>query len=228
MKPKQPIFLEAFASALRSFRWVALILFVVYLLSATMVVQPGEVALVLRFGKLVGATREDQIRRPGLLLAMPYPIDRVIRVPIKEEGEVLIQELWKSLTEGGPPTTTIDPLKEGYCLTGDQNILQARLVAKFRIDDPIAYALSIENPRGFIHLAICELNSSERKVLVSRRKPDGAKPRGSLQAKFLRPRRSAIVSSKRPWRTRAHCEPEPLRRYPSIRRFTMNIVATPP
>ena len=154
MKPKQPIFLEAFASALRSFRWVALILFVVYLLSATMVVQPGEVALVLRFGKLVGATREDQIRRPGLLLAMPYPIDRVIRVPIKEEGEVLIQELWKSLTEGGPPTTTIDPLKEGYCLTGDQNILQARLVAKFRIDDPIAYALSIENPRGLVHDAV--------------------------------------------------------------------------
>ena len=154
MMPKQTIVLEAFASALRSFRWVALALFVVYLLSATVVVQPGEVALVLRFGRLHGATREEQIRRPGLLFALPFPIDRVIRVPVKEEGEVLIDELWKSLAEGGPVVDAIDPLKEGYCLTGDQNILQARLVAKYRIDDPVAFALMIENPKGLVHDAV--------------------------------------------------------------------------
>lgn len=149
--PKQTIVLEAFASSLRSFRWVALALFAVYLLSATTVVQPGEVALVLRFGRLQGATREEQIRRPGLLFAMPQPIDRVIRVPIKEEGEVLIRDLWKSLTDGGPAIDAIDPLKEGYCLTGDQNVLQARLVAKYRIDDPVAFALTIEDPKGLVH-----------------------------------------------------------------------------
>ncbi len=154
MKPRQTIVLEAIASSLRSFRWVALVLFVVYLLSATMIVQPGEVALVLRFGRLVGVTREEQIRQPGLLFAMPFPIDRVIRVAIKEEGEVLVQNLWKSLNDTGPVADAIDPLKEGYCLTGDQNIVQARLVAKYRIDDPIAFALSIENPKGLVHDAV--------------------------------------------------------------------------
>ena len=127
----------------------------VYLLSATMVVQPGEVALVLRFGRLV---REPLAkRRSGVLacyLPCRYPIDRVIRVPIKEEGEVLIQDLWKSMTDSGHASDAIDPLKEGYCLTGDQNILQARLVAKYRIDDPVAYALTIENPKGLVHDAV--------------------------------------------------------------------------
>jgi membrane protease subunit HflK len=154
MSRQQPIVLEAFASALASFRWVAVALFAVYLLSNITVVQPGEVALVLRLGRLQGATREAQIRRPGLLFTWPDPIDRVIRVPVKEEGEVVIQDLWKSLTDAGATSDAIDPLKEGYCLTGDQNILQARLVAKYRIDDPVAFALAIEDPQRLVHDAV--------------------------------------------------------------------------
>ena len=48
----------------------------------------------------------------------------------------------------------INPLVEGYCLTGDQNLLQARLVAKFRITDPVAFALSIESPAMLVHDAV--------------------------------------------------------------------------
>jgi len=148
------IVLDALGSALVSFRWVVLVLFAIYLLSNTTIVQPGEVALVLRLGRLSGTTREEQVRRPGLLFALPSPIDRVIRVPVKEEGEVLVQDLWKSLTESTASSNTIDPVREGYCLTADQNILQARLVAKYRIDDPVAFALSIEEPNRLVHDAV--------------------------------------------------------------------------
>ncbi len=154
MTRKRPIVLQAFSSALRSFRWVALALFVAYLCSGITVVQPGEVALVLRLGRLEGATREEQVKQPGLLLALPSPIDRVIRVPVKEEGEVVVDGLWKSLADGGPTTETINPLAEGYCLTGDQNILQARLVAKYRISDPVPFALSVEEPQGLVRDAV--------------------------------------------------------------------------
>jgi membrane protease subunit HflK len=146
--------LEAIASGLRSFRWVALGLFAVYLCSNITLVQPGEVALVLRMGKLEGANATEQIKQPGLLLAFPLPIDRVIRVPVKEEGEVLVEELWKPLTEGRVSGEAINPLVEGYCLTGDQNLLQARLVAKFRITDPIAFALVVANPTLLVHDAV--------------------------------------------------------------------------
>jgi membrane protease subunit HflK len=154
MSRKRPVVLEAFASGMRSFRFVALALFIVYLCSNITLVQPGEIALVLRLGKLEGDTREDQIKQPGLLLALPFPIDRVIRVPVKEEGEVVVSDLWKSQADSGPPSETINPLKEGYCLTGDQNLLQARLVAKYRIADPVAFALSIENPKALVRDAV--------------------------------------------------------------------------
>ncbi len=154
MPQKQPIVLEAFAAALSWFRWVALALLALYLLSGITVVQPGEVVLVLRLGKLQGDTPEEQVRRPGLLWALPEPFDRILRVPVKEEGEVVIQDLWKSLTDSGRAMDVIDPLKEGYCLTGDQNILQPRLVAKYRIHDPVAFALRVEDPRGVVHDAV--------------------------------------------------------------------------
>lgn len=150
MTRKRPIILEAVASGLRSFRWVALALLLVYVCSDFTVVRPGEVALVLRLGKLEGATRDEQIKQPGLLLAFPAPIDRVIRVPVKEEGEVVVGDLWKGLSSAGPVSETINPLKEGYCLTGDQNLLQARLVARYRISDPVAFALSVEEPLALV------------------------------------------------------------------------------
>lgn len=151
MSARQPVVLAAVTSSLRSFRWVTVILFVTYLLSAVTIVQPGEVAMILRFGKLVGVTQDEQVRKPGLLFAWPYPIDRVIRIAIKEEVEVLIQDLWKPLDDSRPAIDAIDPLQEGYCLSGDQNILQAKLVAKYRIDDPVAYGLMIQDPQMLVH-----------------------------------------------------------------------------
>lgn len=154
MKQKRPVVLEAIASGLRSFRWLALVLFVAYLCSNITLVQPGEVALVLRLGKLDGSTAAEQIKQPGILFAFPVPIDRVVRVPVKAEGEVQVEELWKPLADSAMNSELINPLVEGYCLTGDQNLLQARLVAKFRITDPVAFALSIDNPVGFVHDAV--------------------------------------------------------------------------
>ena len=72
MNRKRPIVLEAIASGLRSFRWVALGLFVIYFCSNITLVQPGEVALVLHLGRLEGgyAGRADQAAR--LTFGFPF------------------------------------------------------------------------------------------------------------------------------------------------------------
>ena len=35
-------------------------------------IKSGNVALILRFGNLVGNTYEEQVHEPGLMLAFPY------------------------------------------------------------------------------------------------------------------------------------------------------------
>lgn len=134
-------------------RWLLLVLSVVFFASGVTFVQPGEVALVLRFGRLTGATPAEQVKQPGLLLALPYPLDEVLRVPVKREGEVVIDDLWRSLDDAAD-ADTINPLKEGYALTGNQNVVQAKLVVKYRIDDPVDFRLRTADPERVLRGAV--------------------------------------------------------------------------
>ncbi len=132
------------------FRWVMLLLFVLFWFSGIQEIDPDQVGLLLRFGKLYGRSAAAQVHEPGLLLALPYPIDQVIQVPAKQEGEVVVNEVWKDI-EGAATLDRIDPVLEGYCLTGDQNIVQAQIVVKYRISDPVAFQLRTADPPAILH-----------------------------------------------------------------------------
>ncbi len=142
--------LGTLTSAFRMVRWVALLMVVLFLCSGVTTIQPGEIGLVLRCGRLHGINPQEQIKQPGLLLTLPYPIDRVIRVPVKQEGEVHVDRLWQPLGGAVSEGQSIDPVVEGYCLAGDQNILQARLVVKYRIADPIRFVLHVTDPEAIV------------------------------------------------------------------------------
>jgi membrane protease subunit HflK len=152
MTPKQnkPIVFEGLRAGLRMFRWVMLLLFVLFWFSGIQEVAQDQVGLLLRFGKLQGSTPAAQVHEPGLLLALPYPIDDVLQVPAKQEGEVVINEVWKGI-EDTAALDRIDPVLEGYCLTGDQNIVQVQVVVKYRISDPVAFRLRTLDPPAILH-----------------------------------------------------------------------------
>ncbi|MCK5798215.1 MAG: hypothetical protein KAI47_13570, partial [Deltaproteobacteria bacterium] len=56
-------------ASFRFIRWAGLVVLVAVLGSGIRVVGADEVALVIRFGRLVGETRAEQIHGPGLLFA---------------------------------------------------------------------------------------------------------------------------------------------------------------
>jgi membrane protease subunit HflK len=148
----KPVVFQGLEAGLKLFRWIVLVLTVLFCVSGVQTVTKENVGLLLRFGRLQGASLKDQVKSPGLVLAFPHPIDRLIQVPVKEEGEVLVDEVWKGIT-GMAAIDKIDPLVEGYCLTGDQNIVQAKLVAKYRIDEttgPIRFRLWMDEPEGLL------------------------------------------------------------------------------
>ena len=123
--------------------WLGLLL-VAYLASGVRIVGPDEVALVLRFGALAGDTPAEQVHGPGLLIALPKPMDEVVRVPVARIFELEMRELHWDRGEGGyrsPSRPSIDPESEGYLLTGDNNLLHATVVARYQIADPVAWAL---------------------------------------------------------------------------------------
>ena len=65
-------------TCVKYFKWVVAAIVLMILISGIRTVKQGEVAVVLRFGKLAGDTAEEQVHEPGLLFAFPYIIDEVI------------------------------------------------------------------------------------------------------------------------------------------------------
>lgn len=124
--------------------WIATMA-VLYALSGITVVKPDEVALILRWGKLVGDTPALQQHGAGLLFSLPRPIDQVVRVQTKKVREVRVQ----TLAPGAADTVaqeeealvipgTLNPVTQGYAVTGDHNIVQLDMVARYRVSDPAA------------------------------------------------------------------------------------------
>ena len=117
--------------------WVAIML-LLYALSGITIVKPDEVAVILRWGRLVGNTPALQAHGSGLLFSFPRPVDRVVRVPVKHVFEVTVSTL-AAISNGDSPNT-LNPLTQGYALTGDHNIVHAAMVARYRVRDPALWA----------------------------------------------------------------------------------------
>jgi len=115
--------------------------------SGVRVVKSGEVAMILRFGKLVGDTPEEQIHEPGLLFCFPYFIDEVVTVPI---DSVIQQTVTTHYTEGEIENWS----SSGYLITGDQNIALVSASVKYVISDPVAYALYVNEVSSIIDASV--------------------------------------------------------------------------
>jgi len=145
--------------AVERLHWWLSVLLVAYLTSGVTIVQPDEVAVVYRFGRLVG-DGAGAVRAPGVLVALPRPIDRVVRVPTAKVFETELRDLHFSQTEDKATRylvtsrTTLDPERVGYVVTGDQNIVHVAMVARWQVADPVAWTQSIDRPEDLLRAAV--------------------------------------------------------------------------
>jgi membrane protease subunit HflK len=133
----EPIF-RLLDAAWQMMHWWIALMTLLYLLSGITVVKSDEVAVILRWGKLVGATHALQLHGSGLLFSFPRPIDEVVRVQTKHVWEVPVHTL--ASTNEWSLENTLDPLTQGYALTGDQNIVHVEMIARYRVRDPAEWA----------------------------------------------------------------------------------------
>ena len=186
---------DVLGALIRKAHWPILLLLVAYLFSGITAVQPNEVAVVLRFGRLVSDSPAEQVHQSGLLWALPRPLDEVIRIEVGKVHEVEIDDLWRSpesmrLPPESEEAQRIDPEAEGYCLTGDRNIVQLYLLARYRVLDPVAYALVQEDPHELLRNVVqTEVVSATGRtsidsVLSEERKAVGTTVRARAQARL--------------------------------------------
>ncbi|MHC4237443.1 MAG: SPFH domain-containing protein, partial [Planctomycetota bacterium] len=100
------------------------VLLVVFACSGSFQVQQDEEAILLQFGKIKGP-----VIKPGIKFAFPEPINEIIRIPVQRELSIPIESFWyyetpeEKLREFKRQVTgPLDPLKDGYCLTRNDNV----------------------------------------------------------------------------------------------------------
>ncbi len=147
-KPGKVVF-QGIESGMKVFRWMVLVLVVLFAVSGLAKVQPTHVGILTRFGKLVPVGPGNYIHDPGFVLACPFPIDQLIQVPKGLEQQVEVTNVWAALDDK-EFNDDIDPTIEGYCLTAEKDVIQVKVVVKYYISDPVEHEFNMIDQKGFL------------------------------------------------------------------------------
>ncbi|MBA7642794.1 Modulator of FtsH protease HflK [subsurface metagenome] len=144
---------------------IMVVLVGLFLFSGFKTVGPGELALVLRFGKIRGLG-EDRVLKPGLHWVLPYPIEEIIIIPAENKVDLPVDSFWyyqspAEISRGPKDTTrprpTLNPIFDGYCITrsekqsqttpgstgSDYNIVHCKWLLTYQIDKPELFFKSV-------------------------------------------------------------------------------------
>jgi membrane protease subunit HflK len=125
---------------MRYFLYGAIFVFLISLLTGVTQVQPGEKAVVRRFGRVL-----DEKPGPGLWIGLPWGLDRVDRVPVDLVRRVSVgYEPAEEETEETPPS--------GQLLTGDHNLVNVQVAILYSVveDEAANYVVNQERVDGLI------------------------------------------------------------------------------
>lgn len=168
--------MRSLGRAWRHFHFVIAVLILLYATSGITEIEENEAGLVLRLGKLTQSAGEPVVHRPGILFALPRPFDEVVKLQVDRIETITIAELappsWRDTNSGTAAThladsetvqlstetlsPSIDPDRYAYVLTGDRNILHTQILARYRISDPIDFALRAATQQSFLRATILE------------------------------------------------------------------------
>lgn len=123
--------------------WIALALILaVYVISGIYVVNPGEVAVVRRFGAIIHPRVTE-----GLHYRLPWPVDRVDVVSVSEVRRESI----------GVTTTDMEDSKL-EALSGDTNIIDFEVIVQYQVKDPAAFLFNLnQSPSQLVRTVIREV-----------------------------------------------------------------------
>jgi regulator of protease activity HflC (stomatin/prohibitin superfamily) len=149
------------APAVSAARWdrrkIAAGLALVWLLSGVYIVPADQQAVVTRFGRVV-----EPRALPGIHMALPWPIDSVTKLKV--------QQLQRLVVGGAAPDAVLgrlQPLASQF-LTGDQNIINLRVVVQYSVGVPSQYLFRAEDTAR----SVTALVESELARRVARRDVD--------------------------------------------------------
>lgn len=143
---------SGYAITRRGLARVAVALAVVgWLSTGLLTVSPGERGAILRFGRLVASDLE-----PGTYVHAPAPIGRGTVVAVDRSRALDVG--FRTVAPDPGRVSTGEPrhvkeAREGYFLTGDENIVDINLTVEYRARDAVRFGFQVADPDALVRAA---------------------------------------------------------------------------
>jgi len=111
---------------------IIIVILAIWIATGVYTVEPGEIGVVLRFGKEVGRSE------PGLRYHLPSPVEtvRLVNMAVIRRVEIGFRT--------SPRYRTVP--EESLMLTGDENIVDAQAIVQYRVKEPSNYLFKVNDP----------------------------------------------------------------------------------
>lgn len=132
-------------------RVLLLLVLIAFLFSNATLVDQGNDAYVLRFGKLMKSEDGSLLNSGEWYWSWPNPVDKVVQLPARSSIKVSTEDhFWYSKAHAKISETQLEgkgliPGVDGYLVTSDASILHLRVSAEFKISDLLKYDFTCKN-----------------------------------------------------------------------------------
>ncbi len=142
---------ETFGRLVSFSRWILAALILLYLLSGVYSISSNEIGVLQRFGKVI----DDRVSS-GIHYALPWPVDRVTRVPIRMVNSIVIDDFYSAYGIGSAARVFFNMTGlASYCITGDNNLVNVQCVIQYTITDPVRYLFRVKGPEKMLRSMAC-------------------------------------------------------------------------
>ena len=129
------IFFDTVKDLKRYTHRVMFAIIIVYFLTGIYTVKQNEIAIVKRFGKITSSNV-----KPGISYSLPWPIDKVKKIKIKKMQSMFLDDFVERPQKNSRAAEFIkDTGLKSYIITGDNNIVNIKLILKYLITNPVNY-----------------------------------------------------------------------------------------
>lgn len=145
--PNFDLFSKNFFQGKKLFSLILLIIFIVWLASGFFVIQEGQQAAIMRFGKFIG------IATAGANYHLPYPIETITKVNVDQiqKEEIGFRSLGPKDRSNNLTDKSLS--EESLMLTGDENVLDINFFVEWRVENLENYLFNVENIRSTVKSA---------------------------------------------------------------------------
>lgn len=114
--------------------WLVGMGLIIYSFSGVYSVSPEDIAVHTRFGQVI-----DGKVLPGIHFGLPYPFDKIYRVPVKRMKTIRVDDFAGKESEVETNEFFLLTGISTYCITGDNNIVTISCIGQYTVEDASQY-----------------------------------------------------------------------------------------